>query len=158
MKIKKIFFCFLVLVSIQLKAQDAIVSSGGNANASNGNVSYTVGQVVYTTHFATSGSMAQGVQQPYEIQTLLGLDNFNINLELSVYPNPTTNILSLEVRNYDFENLQYQLFDINGRMLLKGAINASVTSFELEVFPSAVYLLKVSKDNKELKTFKILKK
>jgi hypothetical protein len=44
-----------------IRAQNAIPASGGNATGSGGSVSYTFGQVVYTTKSGTGGSVAQGV-------------------------------------------------------------------------------------------------
>ena len=98
------------------------------------------------------------MQQPFEIQTVLGAENFNINLQLAVYPNPTTNWLQLEVRNTDFSNLSYQLFDLNGRMILNEKITAETSSIQMERLPAAIFLLKVVSNNKEVKTFKIIKK
>lgn len=157
-KIKKLLIATLFLGLLQVNAQEANVSSGGNANGSNGNISYSVGQVVYTTNTGTTGSVAQGVQQPYEIQTVLGVDNFNINLQMMVYPNPTVNLLSLEVKDYDTTAMFYQLFDLNGRLILDNKIATNTTTISLEQYPSAVYLLKVIDNNKEVKTFKIIKK
>ena len=42
---------------------------------------------------------AQGVQQPYEIQVLLGLDEYEVNLQARAYPNPTINELHLTLGN-----------------------------------------------------------
>ena len=158
MKIKKLLIATLLLGAFQTQAQEAVATAGGNASGTNGNVSYTVGQVVYTTYTGTTGSVAQGVQQPFEIQTVLGAENFNINLQLAVYPNPTTNWLQLEVRNTDFSNLSYQLFDLNGRMILNEKITAETSSIQMERLPAAIFLLKVVSNNKEVKTFKIIKK
>lgn len=158
MKIKKLLIATLFLGAFQAHAQEVVATSGGNASGTNGNVSYTVGQVVYTTNTGTTGSVAQGVQQPFEIQTVLGAENFNINLQLAVYPNPTTNWLQLEVRNTDFANLSYQLFDLNGKMILNEKITAETSSIQMERLPAAIFLLKVVSNNKEVKTFKIIKK
>jgi len=105
----------LLFGATQVNAQQTTTSTGGNASGTNGNVSYTVGQVVYTTNNGTTGSVAQGVQQAFEIYTLLGAENFNVNLQMAVFPNPTTNWLQLDIRNYGFEKLNYQVFDINGK-------------------------------------------
>lgn len=158
MKIKKLLVTTLLLGLTQVNAQEAVVTSGGNASGTNGNVSYSVGQIVYTTNTGTTGSVAQGVQQPFEIQTVLGAENFNINLQLAVYPNPTTNWLQLEVKNTDFTNLSYQLFDLNGRMILNQKITTETSTISMEQLQAAIFLLKVVNNNKEVKTFKIIKK
>ena len=158
MKIKKLLIATLLLVAFQTQAQEAVATAGGDASGTNGNVSYTVGQVVYTTNTGTTGSVAQGVQQPFEIQTVLGAENFNINLQLAVYPNPTTNWLQLDIKNYGFEKLNYQIFDINGKLVLENKISTETTTISMENLSTNIYLLKVLDNNKEVKTFKIIKK
>lgn len=147
-----------ILLGCSVFAQQSPVNAGGNATGSNGSVNYSVGQTVYTTATGSNGSVVQGVQQPYEIQTVLGNDNFNINLQMAVYPNPTVNFLSLEVKNYNLDNLRYQLFDLNGRLITNDKITTETTTLSMEQYPLAVYLLKVMDNNKEIKTFKIIKK
>ena len=43
-----------------------------------------VGQVVYITSTGINGSVAQGVQQPYEISVITGVNETAINLEMNV--------------------------------------------------------------------------
>ena len=57
-----------------LQAQTSVNATGGDASGSGGSVSYSVGQVVYTTNTGTSGSVAQGVQQPYEISVVTAIE------------------------------------------------------------------------------------
>ena len=158
MNIKKLLVTTLLLGLTQVNAQEAVVTSGGNASGTNGNVSYSVGQTIYTTNLGTNGSVAQGVQQAFEIYTLLGAENFNINLQLAVYPNPTTNWLQLEVKNTDFTNLSYQLFDLNGKMIYNQKVTAETSTISMEQLPAAIFLLKIVSNNKEVKSFKIIKK
>ena len=89
------------------QAQEATTSTAGNALGSGGSASYSVGQVGYSTYTDIGGSASAGAQQAYEIQTLLGIDNLNISLELAVYPNPTVNLLNLQVKDFNSESMQY---------------------------------------------------
>jgi len=141
-----------------LLAQQDVVVSGGDASGSGGSASFTVGQVVYTTLTGTGGTANQGVQQPYEIY-VLGNDAFeDIKLEAIAYPNPTVTTVQLEIRNASGESFHYRLFDINGRLLQSDSVHQSNSLIDMQRYPSAVYLLKVYSGNKELKTFKIIKK
>jgi hypothetical protein len=155
---KKLFLIGAFLTINQINAQESVSSSGGNSSGSSGNVSYSVGQIFYTTVNGTTAYLSQGVEQPLEIQTVLGLDNFNVSLELSVYPNPTTDIIYLKVKESSFESLQYQLFDINGRLIENNKISENSTIIQMDTYPEAIYLLKVIDNNKEVKTFKIIKR
>lgn len=140
-----------------LKAQDATVAAGGDATGSNGSVAYSVGQVVYTSVESASGSVNQGVQQPYVV-TVTGVNNNpNINVQVSVYPNPSASFVNLNVGKESLENLSYQLFDVQGKMLTNQKVTASETSIPMETFAKGNYFLKVMNGATEVKTFKIIK-
>lgn len=160
MKHKKLKFTalFLYLGIVGLQAQEAIPVTGGEALGTGGTASYSLGQVVYTTNTGTNGSVSQGVQQPYEISTTIGIDVTNINLEFSIYPNPTVDFLTLKVDNVDTSTLTYQLFDMDGKLLEKNKLSSNITSIKLEEFPKSTYLLNVTNNQKTVKTFKIIKK
>lgn len=155
----KYLLVFLFVLGLtRLQAQEAKIATGGNASGSGGSVSYSIGQMVYTTNTGTNGSVAQGVQQPFEISLVTGLEEAEgISLRCSVYPNPTTDYLVLKVENFDKENLSYQLIDINGKPLENKNITGNETNIIMSDLVPATYFLKVTLNNKEVKTFKIVK-
>ena len=141
-----------------LQAQESVNATGGNASGSGGSVSYSVGQVVYTTTTGTSGSVAQGVQQPYEISAVTAIEQAKgINLSVSAYPNPTTDCLTLEVKDFELSTLHFQLFNMNGKLLQNEKITGNQTSISMSNLVPANYLVKVIQGDKEVKTFKIIK-
>lgn len=139
------------------QAQQATTATGGNASGSGGTVAYSVGQVVYTTNTSSNGSVAQGVQQPYEISILSGIEDRQINLNMQAYPNPTTDYLTLNVDNFQLSTLSFRLYDITGKLIENKKITSTIETICLENLPSAAYFLKVVNNNKEVKTFKIIK-
>ena len=161
MKNKKVKLFAVLLLGLGLtglQAQQAIPSTGGDASGSGGSASYSIGQVVYTTNGAATGVEAQGVQQPYEIFVVLGLDHVSgINLSLAAYPNPTTDFLNLRVEYETNPDLSYQLFDINGKLLDNRPIEGNETAIAMSHYVSGTYLLKVIKNNQVVKSFKIIK-
>ena len=159
MKLKVITVLLLGFGLTNLKAQEAIVASGDNATGSGGSVSYSVGQVVYTTNTGTTGSVAEGVQQPYEIFVVTRIEQaLGINLECKVYPNPASDYMNLRIDNYtEKEDLRYQLFDMNGRLLKNEKLQDYETSISMVNFSQGTYFLKITDNRKEIKTFKIIK-
>ena len=166
MKYTKINFCVLLLgIGLTAHAQQATTATGGDASGSGGTVAYSVGQIVYTTYTGATGSVAQGVQQPYEISIVPGMDKQSMKLELTAYPNPTTNYLTLNVGNAELstlglskvEGLNFQLYDISGKLIESRKIISSTETIGMENLPRATYFLKVSNNNNEVKTFKIIK-
>ncbi len=141
-----------------IQAQESILSSGGDATGSGGTSSYSVGQIVYTTSIGSNGSMAQGVQQPFEISAVLGIDDLlGINLSLMAYPNPTTDFLNLTITDMDYKNLSYQLFDLNGRLLAHKKLENNSSKITMKQLPGAIYYLKIISNLKPVKIFKIIK-
>ena len=162
MKQKHLLFGTLLLLIgiLPTAAQVALPASGGDASGSGGSVSYTVGQAFYATNTGTSVSIAEVVQQPIEISVVSGVDEPGINLSISAYPNPTMNFLHLEVDASTLQNIQtlrYQLFDLNGRLIASEIIVSDVTTIVTSQLSPATYLVKVLGDNKDLKTFKVIK-
>lgn len=154
------FILFITMISITSSySQESIVIAGGNATGTGGSSSYSIGQVAYTTLPGSDGSISQGVQQPYEINTL-GNDEFTgINLLMTAYPNPTVDVLNLVVVNDELDNLSYNLYDITGKIISKNSkIAASETSVSMHELNQGIYFLAVNKNNKTIKTFKIIKK
>ena len=74
------------------------------------------------------------------------------------YPNPTSDYVMLSITDSALTDLSYSLFDISGKALANGKITAADTKIEMGNLPLATYILKVNQNNKELKTFKIIKK
>lgn len=152
----------LLLLSLNISsyfAQEAAITAGGNASGVGGSTSYSVGQITYTTAVGVNGSSAQGVQQAFEISVTTGIAEANgIQLGISSYPNPSTEFLMLKIENYNRENLTYQLFDMSGKLLDSNAIEASITSIKMDTYENASYILSVIEKNKEIKTFKIIKR
>ena len=157
MKKKLFFFLLFGFIIPKGHSQNAVVAAGGDATGSGGKVSYSTGQIAYIYASGANGSEHQGVQQPFEISTL-GNDIFpTITLEMTVYPNPTANDITLKIADYSTENLSYQLVDIRGKKISNEKIINSETQISLENLNSAIYFLEVHNQSKLIKTFKIIK-
>lgn len=159
MKIKTLKFCILSLcISVATQAQVNTNSSGGNSSNNSGSVSFSIGQIVYTSNTNASGSINQGVQQPYEILTL-GQKETESNLSVTLFPNPTINYLTIEIGDYKEENLSFNMYDIQGKIITKGKISSDRTLVNTINLTPATYFLKITNtNNKIIQSFKILKK
>lgn len=157
MKYKKVKLSILLLgLGLAAQAQQASIATGGDASGSGGMAAYSIGQVVYTTNTGSTGSVAQGVQQAYEIYSV-DIAETDFKFSLQAYPNPTNDYLTLNVGNLEISTLNFQLYDITGKLIESRKITSSNETIGMENLPSATYFLKVSNNNKEVKTFKIIK-
>ena len=148
---------FLLGIGYTIQAQQAIITTGGNATGSGGSASFSSGQVNYTSVAGTTGAVSQGVQQAYEIFTL-GLNEAAITILLSAYPNPTTDNLTLQIKDFSNEKLNYELYNMQGTLLETKKINDSQTQIDMTRWSAATYLIKIFSDKKQVQSFKIIKK
>ena len=156
--LRKVLIAFCLFgYGTAIQAQEAVTAAGGDATGSGGSVSYSIGQIDYITNTGTGGTVTQGVQQPYEF-FIVGIDDKkDISVELSVYPNPAVSTVNLRIDNQNLENISFQLYDMNEKLILNKKVSGNVTSIQMEKLASATYFLKVLDNKKVVKTFKIIK-
>jgi len=157
-KLRLVAFIFCFISIWGLKAQQTVTGTGGNATGNGGSVAYTLGQVFYTHVNGSNTSLAQGVQQPYEISVLTDLKENGVNSEwCAVYPNPVSDFISLIFRESDLSNLGFQLVDVDGRCLEQNMVFSNETKINMNDFAKGTYFIVVSQKMKIVKTFKIIK-
>ncbi len=139
------------------KAQESVNATGSDATGTGGSVAFSIGQVVYTTDAGSSGSVAQGVQHPYELY-IVGLQEAAPGISLTAYPNPVGDELTLQVDEYANERLSYQLYDMEGRLLDRGNIVARKTPIRTTGLTEAAYLVHViDQQGRKVQSFRIIK-
>ena len=148
---------FLLMFPIIGFSQEVIPASGGDASGLGGTLSFTVGQLVYSSNSGSNGSVAEGVQQPYEISTTVGIEITNISLDFIAYPNPTSVNIVLSIRDFNNEKLNYQLYDMSGKLLKSNKVNAINTTIDMSELPVSNYVLNINNDSSIIKSFKIIK-
>ena len=136
--------------------QTSVNTAGGEVKNASGSVSYSIGQVVYTSVSNSNGSVSQGVQQAYQISTL-NVEENAFNFSLSVYPNPTQDNLNLRVGNYRQEQMVYRLLDSGGKLLSESKVQSQETVIEMQQLPNATYFVEVYHEYKKVQSFKIIK-
>jgi hypothetical protein len=141
-----------------MHAQQTVDASGGDATGSGGSASYSFGQIVYTTHTGSNGSISQGVQQNYEIFTLSNAALSAVNLTATTYPNPTSDYVVLAISDINLTDLSYALYDIQGKPIARATISSKDTQIDMHSLSAGTYLLNVNQNSQKLKSFKIIKK
>lgn len=158
-------FLWTVLICIgiglvNLFGQTSIGAAGGDTSGPGGTVGYSIGQVAYTNFSSESGNINQGVQQPYDI-IMVSTANPDISLNAAIFPNPSATSVQLILDEFVFSSgkheFAYSLYDLSGRLLQQDEITASTTLITLEKLVGTVYFLRVSDNDREVKTFKIFK-
>lgn len=152
---KSICFAFGFILSFGLSAQEVIASQGGSA--SNGTISmdWTIGETVIETVSDTAFQLTQGFHQPLIIIT--AVEDVAQDLNIRIFPNPTAALIYLSLDNLDDQPV-YQLYDLNGKLLITENLNHTQTTIQMSTYPSGSYFLILkNKKGKQLGTFKIQK-
>jgi len=140
-----------------LLAQVAVNTSGGGSKTIDGSIEYSIGNVFYTSVTTDAGSITEGVQHTYDITTV-GIQEQDLNISLSVFPNPTTDLLNLSTC-FNTKGFSFQIINLLGNQLEIQPIESNQTIIRMLSYNTGTYILNIlSDDNKVLQSFKIIKK
>ncbi len=149
-----------VFMLCDASAQQALPAAAGEGSGIGGHVSFTVGQLVYYTYAGSSGSIAEGVQQPYEISLVSAVEPASgVHLYLAAYPNPVSDklILEMDAGLIASSEATFLLLDATGKTLDSGTANGTHTRIDMQGHSPGTYFLRVTQGKRVLQTFKILK-
>lgn len=159
MRTKCSFLVILIFTMVSSYAQEAVLAAGGDGTGSGGSAAFSVGQIISVTSTGTSGESIHGVQIPYEIYIVDGLDQFKgLELLLSTYPNPVADLLILKVESLEWNDMNFQMYNSDGRILFSDMLLGTETTIDMSHLAPGMYYLKVNKEKDAVKTFKIIKK
>lgn len=154
---KTISLITLCAYSLFATSQESINAAGGNQNSASGSISFTIGQIEYFTITNSDYTVSQGVQQPYEI-FLVGLSPFKLDFSISVFPNPTPQFIEILVGEYTNQQLIYRIFDLQGKEIQNGNMNAESTIIDLSELSNSTYLINIfDQDGQFIQSFHIVK-
>ena len=151
-----ILFLYILTGYGNIVAQEVVSSAGDSHINNNGSISYTIGEPVVETFTGENNILTQGFQQTNLVITAIdelpGLD-----FEISAFPNPASEIVKLRIGKESIAGMQYKLYDMNGNLLLQNRLEGAETEIPFSDLSPAEYILIISDQNKELKSFKIVK-
>jgi hypothetical protein len=159
---KKLLMIFILAFGFSIgycqSLKPEVIATAGSyfANANN-SVSWTIGECIPETFSNGANKLTQGFQQGiYDIKT--AVDNTDNRMKITVFPNPATDFVNLEILAQDNNDCYFQLFDSNGKCLKNEKIISVRSQIDLIGFARNTYILNVfSTDQKLLKSFKIIK-
>jgi hypothetical protein len=150
-------FVFLVALALGVIAQQAVVSSGNYHENSAGSVSWGLGETVIQTFSTENAIITQGFQQTRLTITSVS-EMPGLSFSVTAYPNPTHNFVNLKVERENVEDIKYDIYDLNGRVVLKGIMESNPAQINFSDLRPGVYIIRLTENNKELKSFKVVKK
>lgn len=149
-------FAFVVLLaSGHAHSQQAVVPVGGEAAGSGGTVSYTVGQVAFNTLGSTTGTLTQGVQQPYEVLAMEVVVDAGQPMA-TAFPNPVSGMVHIRL-NDPVDIGSYALFDALGEVVREDRLESRESPIAMDGLANATYTLLLYAGSKPIGTFRIIK-
>lgn len=158
MKTKKQLFLFLLsfLFGGNFMAQQNTVGAGGEATGSGGTVSFSVGQIDFSSQSGTSGSITQGVQQPLEFFNV-GIAEQKADFTVLMYPNPVVAELHVDLQNVSLEKLTYVLTDVTGKIIETKNIDQEQLTITMVELSRANYFLNFIREGEIVGSYQIVK-
>jgi hypothetical protein len=154
---KYLFLTAFIVASNFVQAQESVNATGGVDTGTGGTVSFSVGQMVYTTDSKESGSMVQGIQRPYRITTT-DIRKVNDDLSFKAYPNPSSDDLFLEMNAYRSEKFVYHLYDMQGKLIITNPIESPKTQINMRALAVGAYLMQIyNSKNQPIQTIQVIK-
>lgn len=155
-------FILLILITglkSQPVKQDLIASAGGSKVNGNISVSWTLGETIVpmfrsanSTVTLTNGFLQQLIVTSVE-------EPLDISVQVSVFPNPAAENISIRFQNPVDGRFQYSLVDSQGRVVRTGNIEAGESEKQINVrdISGGAYFIRLSK-GKITNVYKIIKK
>lgn len=137
--------------------QHNIISGGSTGSGSLGNSSFRIGQVFHITLTNKIASNSKKTQQALKISAFKNESLSDILLNVTIFPNPTSANVVLKISTVPFDEFDFLLYDLSGRLIMNQKVKGNETIIRMDMLVDAMYLLKVNRNNREVQTFKIIK-
>lgn len=79
------------------------------------------------------------------------------NSEVSVYPNPVSDILNIHITNPNGDAVTGSLFDITGKLIYTSKMIGETNAINMSKFPTGIYLLTIKNNSSLIQNIKIIK-
>lgn len=143
----------LSFISIRLNAQEVISTTGKSHVIATNSIEFTLGEIAVSS-LGNPIQLTEGFHQPNIIISTSEVFN-DIGLLINVFPNPTTSIISVDVKN--IKSCTILLFNTNGRLVFESKLIQGLNKLDLFELKSGMFLAKIYKKEELIKTLKINK-
>lgn len=143
----------------QSKTLEVNPAAGDVFTTSDISLSWTIGEGVIETFSNNEIVLTQGFQQPSLKVTLID-ESDQINFQVNIYPNPTRDLLTINMQSENEIACTAELFDMSGKLLFrKDLTGREITeTLDLSSYSSNVYILRIMDTNRHFyETYKVQK-
>ena len=79
----------------------------------------------------------------------LSNNEFELNKQITLYPNPTKNLLNIDLQNNQSDKEEFKIFDINGRTILYGNLINGLNHINIENLAKGLYIFNLGNINQK---------
>jgi hypothetical protein len=145
----------LALLPGTLTAQQDVVAAGGDGSSSEGSISYSIGQVVYTNEISAEGTINHGVQQPYSVTPIFVEEPLKL-IDVSLFPNPTRDYVLISMPEFR-PGITISVFDVQGDLLEEKSMQSAQTLLFVHEWSAAHYIIRLCNQSRNCAEYKLIK-
>jgi hypothetical protein len=142
-------------LSAQSVSKQVIAPLGGTISNGNNQLSYTAGEIVIGGMTAEDGSfqLGNGYYPSLNLE-VLNIDSPITNLLVKIYPNPTKEMIF--ITHPSSNSFKVFISDLTGKILLQKQVGKE-DPINIERYPTGMYLINVTTEDKKTNSYKIIK-
>jgi hypothetical protein len=142
-------------------APQSVNSSGTKMSQTNGSLSFTVGELVVLSQTDSQGNTLGGGFTAGATLTTVSIQETDAAvLDLSVFPNPTSDLVNIRINHSSIEQVVVSITDLQGNEVYNGkyAGVSNTIGINTSAYASGTYVLSLKNNNNQvLGTYKIIK-
>lgn len=148
--------CLCLPIAVNGQAGSGV--AGGHGSGENLKISYSVGQVFNEAIGSDSYYISQGMQHPMiQVSVEDTKTEFMDFVDVMVFPNPSSHSVNVRVPDAGNDACRIQLISLQGQILEEKEPLSDRTELSLRDYASGTYFIKVIRNEKNFKLFKIIK-
>tara|TARA_B110000503_G_scaffold140729_1_gene232364 strand:- start:4057 stop:6261 length:2205 start_codon:yes stop_codon:yes gene_type:complete len=94
------------------------------------------------------------------VNVIVGIKSLTSNeVETAIYPNPAENQVNIRIdESYNFNNLNVQVVDLTGRIVLDTQINSAMSTLSVDGLEKGIYLVRIANGSETIHASKLILK
>ena len=147
---KKIFILIALdggasMLTVQSIGRNVLSSAGESISVGGSQLDYALGELItLTAADKSTDHISQGFIQPAGDKYVSTMEISKTDLAVSVFPNPVSSMLNIQLTENLSTNLEYTVFDIRGRKVMTGNLTEMTSQLAVDHLSSANYVLTLS--------------
>lgn len=140
-----------------------ISASGANTytwNTGMNGISITVSPTTSTT-YSVNGTDLNGCKNSstitQSVNVCTGIELLNQPTNIYIYPNPTNELVNIDLGMLNLKSIQIELLNTLGEILINKNINTQYSSIVMKDLPIGIYFIKIIQNNRLINYYKVIK-